>query len=137
MLTFSIMNSSYDIVHKHTGTVACLSYCSTYAMLFSGSTSGELCKFNYRDKRLHFAEKAYLYSQINNIKVDEDLKIVLACSGDGCVWMLAVESLDIIRAIKVEQPVLNFCLLRYPFYNLFLLCRDHQYCFSINGAKLE
>lgn len=61
---------------KHTDTVTYLKYSSVYKLLYSGSFNGQICKWQYKDKKLQLMNKVYCYSTVNYIDVDDDLKVV-------------------------------------------------------------
>jgi hypothetical protein len=46
--------------------------------------------------------------------------------------------MELIRTLKVNHPILSFVILRSPFYHIMISCKEtHQFCYSLNGAKLE
>lgn len=80
MLIINIINSNFDVYVKHSTVVTAIKYSSQYRLLFTGAKNGEICKWEYRDKRLYFMHKICCYANVNFIDVNEDLKVVGVCT---------------------------------------------------------
>lgn len=95
--------------------------------------------YSHSSRKLIFRHKIVShYGRINNVNINADLRVA-ACSGeDGLVSLIDLERYEVIRVINVGGPVKNAVILTFPYYMVFISCKENkQLCYSLNGQFLD
>ena len=76
--------------------------------------------------------------QINNITINNDLRIAVVSSRDGFISIVDIVKCEPIRMIKLDIPVTHAMLVTYPYYCIWIECQGNkQFCYSLNGQLLK